>query len=74
MTAQEFRDRYDKGELCGEDSIGDCAICNKPITDIHHDEEPRTFQGKPVHEDCYFAKLGEAIEQQPYSTPRVRRG
>ena len=31
-----------------------CAICGKPIS---LEESKATEEGKPVHEDCYVAKI-----------------
>jgi len=58
-------------------SIGKCGICKKPITDVHPDEVRMIKIGgksKPVHDDCYFEKLGDEVEKHPICSPRVRRG
>ncbi len=53
------------------DSIGDCAICGKSLIFIHPDEV-RIYEDKPVHDDCYFEKLGELVEKHPINSPRYR--
>jgi hypothetical protein len=50
-------------------SVGVCPLCEKPIIDEHPDEV-RMFDGKQVHTDCYFQKLGEVIENHPITSPR----
>lgn len=49
--------------------IGTCEICEKPVFGTQGDDR-RTRDGGPVHEDCYFRKLGEIVEAHPPGIPR----
>lgn len=57
-----------KAKLEAADSIGDCSLCENPITDVHPDEV-KLYDNKPVHDDCYFDKLSELIEAHPIVSP-----
>lgn len=48
-----------------------CAACEKPI-ESQDGVEHRFIDAQRVHEDCYFKKLGELIEQYPIGRPIVR--
>ena len=54
-------------------SIGNCGVCHKPVTDVHPDEV-KMVNKKPAHDECYFEKLGEEIEKHPLILPSLRRG
>ena len=49
-----------------------CAVCGKPIKVLSSADEldDFTIDGKPVHEDCYYKKLGEEVEQFPPASRR----
>ena len=51
-----------------QSSVGKCAICGEPITDVHPDEVRMIPKG-PVHDDCYFGALGDEIEKNPIVNP-----
>ncbi|MBU4274405.1 hypothetical protein KKE19_01180 [Patescibacteria group bacterium] len=53
MTVNEKELLENPEVLASISSIGNCGICQKPITNEHPDEV-RMVDGKPVHEDCYF--------------------
>lgn len=43
-----------------------CDKCKKPITEADRQaEEVKSINGKPVHDDCYFNSLGEAVDTDP---------
>ena len=51
-----------------------CSVCGNPIADIHPDDQGQfTIDGKPACEDCYYAKLGDLIEQNPILSPPLSR-
>ncbi len=67
-TASEFLADFEKRK--GEpEIIGDCPLCQKPIVlcpGSHPDETWQwTYNGRKVHEDCYYEVLGEHVEGHP---------
>jgi len=61
------------------ESVVLCGICAEPMTesDKHDPQGPQSVQkgGKsvPVHADCYFDRLADAVEDFPILPPRLRR-
>jgi hypothetical protein len=52
-----------------------CDWCGEEITVADEQaDEVLYIDGKTVHADCYYSKLGEEVEEHPISRPRIRRG
>lgn len=51
----------------------ECSFCHNPIQELalSSDAEPRMINGKQACRECYYKKLGEAIERLPGETPEV---
>ncbi|MDP3985589.1 MAG: hypothetical protein Q8P82_02385 [bacterium] len=47
-----------------------CAVCSQPIREEDEDE---LVDGKPVHLDCFYDSLSDALEEFPIGSPGIRR-